>query len=117
MPSDGPWISCAQYWPGGGSSVYACWYDQVYQRVAPDDSLRHPVRTALPTFTPATVAERNTIGGSWPPAVGRGYGVDAADLAGRRSRITRWSTDVQAREHRARPPRRCGTPTPIPTRA
>ncbi len=34
VPSDGDWISCAQYWPGSDSLYYACWYDQVYQRVA-----------------------------------------------------------------------------------
>ena len=76
VPSDGPWISCAQYWPGGGSNpLYACWFDQVYQRVDPDDPYDTLSEQLFPTFTPPQSTERNTIGGSGHPQSGEWYGV------------------------------------------
>ena len=61
VPSDGDWISSAQYWPGSLSPgpYYASWSDQVYQRVAvgsPYDTLSEGQSPHL-RLTPSDAAQ------------------------------------------------------------
>jgi hypothetical protein len=76
VPNDGDWISCAQYWPGGGANpLYASWSDQVYQRVAPGapfDTLSAELST---DFVAPQLTQRTTIGGSGHPQSAEWYGV------------------------------------------
>jgi hypothetical protein len=79
VPSDGPWISCAQYWPGT-SPFDACWYDQVYQRVPFGDSYDTLSEEKNPIFVAPQLTERNTLGGTAPdgsanPKSGEWYSV------------------------------------------
>ena len=68
----GPWISCAQYWPGRRlQPALRLWSDQVYQR---DDSGAPTTRCprSSPRITPPQPTERTTIGGTDNPKSGSG---------------------------------------------
>ncbi len=76
VPSDGDWISCAQYWPGGGTSpLYASWTDQVYQRVAPGTTFDVLSAQLSAGFTAPQITQRTVIGGSGHPQSAEWYGV------------------------------------------
>ena len=81
VPSDGDWISSAQYWPGSlPGPFYASWSDQVYQRVAVGSSYDVLSEQQNPTFVAPQVTERTTLGGTTPdgsanPKSGEWYSV------------------------------------------
>ncbi len=72
VPNDGDWISCAQYWPGGGDNpLYASWSDQVYQRVAPGSPFDTLSAQLSIGFVAPQATQRTTIGGVGQPAIVR----------------------------------------------
>ena len=76
VPSNGDWISCAQYWPGGGANpLYASWNDQVYQRVAPGDPFDVLSAQLSSGFVAPQTTQRTIIGGSGHPQSSEWYGV------------------------------------------
>jgi hypothetical protein len=76
VPSDGDWISCAQYWPGGGANpLYASWSDQVYQRVAPGNPFDVLSAQLSSGFVAPQLTQRTIIGGSGHPQSSEWYGV------------------------------------------
>jgi hypothetical protein len=76
VPSDGDWISCAQYWPGGGANpLYASWTDQVYQRVAPGNPFDVLSAQLSQGFLAPQLTQRTIIGGSGHPQSSEWYGV------------------------------------------
>jgi hypothetical protein len=76
VPSDGDWISCAQYWPGGGANpLYASWSDQVYQRVAPGNPFDVLSAQLSTGFVAPQTTQRTIVGGSGHPQSAEWYGV------------------------------------------
>lgn len=64
VPSNGTWHSCVQWWAGTTGSVYSCWNDYVYERVAGDtfDTMAEAYTSTMVAPQPAVTTTVNGSG-------------------------------------------------------